>query len=308
MAKEKANKEETATQKQHETVAEPAKKDVVEEPATTPANTAPAVLAAPTTPAVAPATTTAAPTQPSVVVQTNKSGGGCGKWLVCCFVVLVLCCACIFGSGYLAIFQAGNVVKFLTNSRQDTTMTRVTSAQAQNFDLDKYIKDHPPVDMHNGTYEITIPEDVLLKAMFQSPESSYVAEYSAIRIVPGSMKFQMDVGSIIKRNIDMNGGMNFLGMKVDTSNLQGIYLNLVLVMDSNKNLTIQSARMGDSIFDIGPLVRNNAKTNLTTDLGGDEIKSIEFVNGGVKMVLSTSTFPAEDLINIDLNTLSPVTY
>lgn len=295
MAKAKTKtKEKAAVEKAVEpAVAEVAKVEpvipVVETVPSTATVAAPAPVAAAAVAPVAPVVTPVAPVQPAqTVIIEKKSGGGCWKWFACCLVVLLLCCACTFGSIYLLVFKGGDIVKAITNSKQDTTLVRLTSADVAGFDLDTYYAENPPTDLGNGRAEMIISEETLLKMFFTTPADSYLLDYLGMGVTEGSLKFQIDIGGLLKRDLDANGGYKVLGVPVDTSNLAGIYLNVELAIAGENQIILKSARLGESSIDIAPYLQDmlSEYTSGATEGPTENIETIEFKDGYIRIVFT----------------------
>ena len=235
----------------------------------------------------------AAPVQPAAV-ETKKSGGGCWKWCACCLILLVMCCACTIGSGYLVVVKGFDIVKAVTNSKQDTTLTKVTRADAMAFNSETYFTNNPPTDLHDGTFKMTIPEAVLLKLIVGNPDTAYLADYLGIKITDGVLKFQADIGSIVKYQLDQTGGTSVLGLKVDTSNAAGIFLNFEIISDGAKAISIKTAKIGDSGIDFGSMLNNALQSYMAgsdSNTFMENVRSIRFINGAVEIVVVGDVTP-----------------
>lgn len=240
--------------------------------------------------------TTTATTSTTTTTETKKSGGGCGKWIACCLVVLILCVACTLGTGYLLIFRTGDVIKAIANSNRDTTLTRVTTQEALAFNYETYFTQNPPRALADGSFETTIPDDVLLKMMFNSPDLNYMADFVGIKSSNGVLKLQIDIGSIAKYEMDKSGGYDVLGMKVDTSNFAGIYLNIELMNSATNILELKSVKLGDSFIDLTSFVKDIVN-QATAEGGSNELlesfESLTFNDGSIVVVTTADLSQVE---------------
>jgi hypothetical protein len=232
------------------------------------------------------------------VTENKKSGGGCWKWFACCLILLVICCSCVIGSSYLALFQAGTVIKWFANSQPDTTLTKIKPQDAIAFNSDQYFQVNPATDLNNGTFEMTIPEAVLLKLMLNDPSNAYMADYIGVKAQNDVLKMQIDVGSIAKYQIDQNGGYNVFGINVNTSNLEGIYAN-VEVTTNGTTPALKSIKLGDSGIDLSPLFKNTIDQFLNSNdpqSAFASVQSIHFENGNIVIVYKGDTSEVPNIV------------
>jgi hypothetical protein len=239
--------------------------------------------------------------QPEVVMQTStpvQKSGGKGKWIACCLILVILCCCCTVATSYITFFKTVDAIKFIAKSDKNTTLTYLKPTDVSpDFDWDTYIKQNTPKDLGNGTSEVYLTEEFLLKLFMGDPKYNYMADYVGIKIKKDLMIIQIDAGSIIAEEVKKGNTEMPEGFTINPEDLRKTYVNIELSTTSDhKEVSIKTVKIGDSFFDLNtffPDAIKEIEAEVRKSDTYEDIKEIEFLDGKIRMIIK------DDVSNFD---------